>query len=595
MILQALKEYYDRKAADPDSDIAPEGFEKKAIPFIIVIKRDGTFLNLKSTRENVGGKYTSKTFLLPRSEIRTGTGSFEKTFLLWDHIGYLFGWPKGDPKATKQHETWLNSLKALPADLKRDEGVKAILLFYERGEAAKVQRHASWSECLRLPSCNMTFSLAGEDDPVPCRMAVRNYQRALIKSRDLSGKKGTENGEMLGRCLITGEYGEIAKIHGRTPINKDTKSLVAIQMNSGYDSYGKEQGYNAPVCKRAEFCYTTGLNTLLKSKGQRIRVGDATVVFWSEKRSSLETDVFFFFSAPPRDDPDRNTEAVKALYNSIWNGTYVVPDDSTRFYVLGLAPNAARIAVRFWNFGTVREMGTRLKQHVEDLAIVHSLRLDSALPIQKLLRSIAAQGEDDYIPPNIAGEMMRSILGGTPYPISLLQAAVRRARAEQSKKNKKTGKAVSNVSYERAALIKACLNRALRFNNPNKEREINMCLDPENTNIGYRLGRLFAVLEKIQTEANLGINATIRDRFYGSASCSPVTVFGNLMRLSNHHLSKLQKEKLGLFISRRQLIGEIMYSVTDFPANLSLADQGRFAIGYYHQTQALWTSRTVKP
>ena len=186
---------------------------------------------------------------------------------------------------------------------------------------------------------------------------------------------------------------------------------------------------------------------------------------------------------------------------------------------------------------------------------------------------------------------MRAILEGSPYPVTLLQAAIRRIRAEQAKKNKNTGKPDPNVTYERAALIKACLNRALRFNNLDNEKEMTMNLDPENTNVGYRLGRLFAALEKIQSDANPGINATIRDRFYGAASSTPVAVFGNLLRLSNHHLSKIEKEKHGLFIMRIQLIAEIMSAISDFPPHLSLADQGRFAIGYYHQTQSLWAKK----
>jgi len=203
--------------------------------------------------------------------------------------------------------------------------------------------------------------------------------------------------------------------------------------------------------------------------------------------------------------------------------------------------------------------------------------------MRRLLRSIAAQGKDDNIPPNLAGEIMRAIIDGSPFPVTLLQTAIRRNKAEQ------------DVLYPRAALIKVCLNRSLHLNNPKNEKEITMCLDPGNTNIGYRLGCLFALLEKIQSDANPGINATIRDRFYGAASSTPVTVFGNLMRLSNHHLSKLEKEKPGLYIIRRQLIGEIMCPIKEFPTHLSMADQGRFAIGYYHQTQDLWTKKASKP
>jgi len=591
MILHALKEYYDRKASDPDSDIAPEGFEINTIPIIVLIKPDGEFVNLRSTREIVDGKNVYKQFLLPRSKKRQGPKSYETTFLLWDHIGYLFGQPDIDPKAAKQHQTWLDYLKSLPLDLKKDEGVNAVLMFYEKDGITAVKNHTIWPECMKIPSCNMTFSLVDDKFPIPCRPAVQDYVRAFLSQSFPFENESEDKTGLFATCLITGEYGEIARTHGRTPINKDTKSLVAFQKHSGYDSYGKEQGYNAPICRSSEFSYTTGLNTLLKSKGQRIWIGDSTTVFWSEKKSSFEQDAFFFFAEPPKDDPDRNTAAIKALYESIWNGAYIAPDDDTRFYVLGLSPNAARIAVRFWHVGTVREMGTRFKQHVEDLSITHSAHTDPALPMKRLLRAIATLEKDDNIPPNLAGEMMRAILEGLPYPNTLLQAAIRRNRAEQAKKNKNTGKAEPNVPYPRAALIKACLNRATRFHNLTNEKEITMCLDLENNNVGYRLGRLFATLEKIQTEANPGINATIRDRFYGAASSTPVTVFGILMRLSNHHLSKLEKEKPGVSVIRKQLMGEIMSSISDFPSHLSLADQGRFAIGYYHQTQDLWTKK----
>ena len=168
---------------------------------------------------------------------------------------------------------------------------------------------------------------------------------------------------------------------------------------------------------------------------------------------------------------------------------------------------------------------------------------------------------------------MKAILIGAPYPKALLGAAIRRCRAEQ------------DVTYPRAALIKAVLVRKSRGKNA---EEVSMSLDTTNGNIGYRLGRLFAVLEKIQEEASPGINATIRDRFYGSASAIPVAAFPHLMKLKNHHLSKL--ENRGRAINLERMIGEIVDSVSDFPTHLSLPDQGRFAVGYYHQRQALFTS-----
>ncbi|MCL4491530.1 MAG: type I-C CRISPR-associated protein Cas8c/Csd1, partial [Nitrospirae bacterium] len=148
-------------------------------------------------------------------------------------------------------------------------------------------------------------------------------------------------------------------------------------------------------------------------------------------------------------------------------------------------------------------------------------------------------------------------------------SAIRRIRAEQE------------VTYPRASLIKAVLVRKARYKN--EKEEIAMGLDAGNTNAGYRLGRLFAVLEKIQEEASPGINATIRDRFYSSASSTPVTVFSHLLKLKNHHIAKLENK--GRAVNFEKLVGEIVDDINDFPAHLSLDDQGRFAVGYYHQRQ----------
>jgi CRISPR-associated protein Csd1 len=208
------------------------------------------------------------------------------------------------------------------------------------------------------------------------------------------------------------------------------------------------------------------------------------------------------------------------------------------------------------------------------------------ITLKSLLRSTAFDEKEDRIAPNLAADTMKSILTGTPYPQTLLASVISRIKAEQSRKDSK-GKSVQNVNYTRAALIKAILARETRHYKRN-EKEVGMSLDTTNTNPGYLLGRLFAVLEKVQAESSGGwgkINTTIRDRFYGAASSTPVTSFPHLMKLKNHHLAKLEKNK-GYY---ERLVGEIMDKLDvekGFPTHLGLQDQGRFAIGYYHQRYA---------
>ncbi|WP_164926986.1 type I-C CRISPR-associated protein Cas8c/Csd1 [Chlorobaculum tepidum] len=566
MILQALYDYYQRKAADPESGIAPEGFEWKEIPFIIVIDREGNFVSLEDTREGDGKKKKAKPYLLPKSVGRTGSNSYKTSFLLWDHYGYVLGHSRSESDkdqamAEKQMPSFIEKLRSLPENVKGDDGVLAVIRFYEKGEYKKVKESDNWGECTKIIGCNMSFRLDGEVDLVPCRDAVKRYIETQI---------GESADDAVGLCLVTGKKAAIARIHSDTPINKDSKKFVSFQKNSGYDSYGKEQAFNAPISESAVFAYTTALNMLLgKNSKNKVQVGDATTVFWSEKQDVFEEDFPAFFGYS-KDDPDADVRAVKALYEGIKSG-HAQMDSKTRFYVLGLAPNSARISVRFWHTGTIAEFAGNIRQHFDDLEIIRSPKDSGHFSMFWLLSAMAHEGKVDNVPPNLSGQIFQSVITGGLYPATMLQQAIRRIRATQE------------VTRIQASILKACLNRFSRIYNT-KAKEITVALDPTNNNPGYRLGRLFAVLEKIQEEASPGLNATIRDRFYGAASSTPVTVFPQLLKLKNHHLSKL--DNAGRRVNFERMLAGVFEGIgNEMPSHLSMEDQARFAIGYYHQRQ----------
>lgn len=562
MILQALKEYYDRKAADPESGIAPLGWEWKEIPYLIVLREDGSLVRVEDTQELDGKKKRGKSFLVPKSVKRT-VGIAPN--LLWDNVEYVTGIVcKGkQERVEEQHKAFCERV----GSLSNLNSVRPICKFLDNVDYMRgLSNDPAWKDAVE--SCAfVSFRLVDQCEPV-------FRQSDVVESVDSMAMASADN-IAEGRCLVSGDLDVIESLHpaikGVQGTNTTGGNIVSFNFLASC-SYGKKQGENAPVGKRTAFKYTTALNSLLsKDSRQKMSVGDATAVFWSERGSALEDDFIDLFGEPPKDNPDKGVAAVERLLSSVKSGAYSHEQDETHFYVLGLAPNSARISVRFWHSGTVSEMEGRFADWFENLRIAHAPKEKDHLSLWRLLVSIASLGKSENIPPNLAGAVMRSILEGTPYPVTLLSSALVRIKAERE------------VSYPRAKIIKAFLNH-------NKERKLTVSLDKENTNIGYRLGRLFAVLEKVQEEANPGINATIRDKFYASASSTPNAVFGNLMRLKNHHLAKLSQ---GRSICFEKLLGEVIAEIPSFPAHLSLDEQGDFAIGYYHQRQDFFTKKEV--
>ena len=599
MILQSLYKYYQRK----QDDLPPYGFQIKRIPFVITLMPDGRFNGLADTRQpNKQKRLEAYPFRVPKERERTGSNAWQKANLLWDHYGFVLNHPATDAprdveKARKQFGTFRQMVTDLAAAHPSDQELKAIQAFYTTEQYKQVALDPKWHDCAKIKGCNLTFKIAGQEGTITDNTNVKSMAAAYYeqeKQEDEDDDADDASDKVTAFCLVSEQTGPIARTHPRTPIRnaKTNAKLVSFQKHMGFDSYGKEQGSNAPIGKRAAFAYTTALNHLLGSS-QYLQIADASTVFWAAENNAMESLLSRFFDEPPEDNPDQGTNAVKELFEAPLAGTPAIYDDGTRFYVLGLAPNAARIAVRFWHVATVGDLASHIRQHFEDLEIVRPKYVQRPfLSLKALLVAVSPLNDLDKLPPKLAGDFMKAILDGTPYPQTLLQAALRRIHAEQAKKDEK-GRQKEHVTYARAALIKAWLGRFTRKANSDQERNITMSLDESNTNGGYRLGRLFAVLEKVQGEANPGLNTTIRDSYFGSASSTPSAVFPSLMRRCQHHMSKLRKEKPGLYVTRDKLIQTICNDGIDgklgFHPVLSLADQGRFVIGYYQQRQDLFT------
>ncbi len=578
MILQALKEYYDRKAVE--GLIAKDGWIRGGIDFLLELDPKGDIMGISDLREMNGKKRVSRQMDVPNigNQALKHSMSGKDANLLWDNAGFVFG--LGD-KGNLRLQSMIEAIDKWIGETS-DVGVSAVRQFLTRGLKDRLHfnpalNHSEFGELLQEGNAKISFS-------VPQTGYRVVFNSPVVDNALGSHEEGAET--VFGTCLVTG--GNNVPIQVTHPVTKgvwgaQSAGACIVSFNKdAFNSYGKTQSINAPVSKVTASQYGKALNVLLDSPRQCIHIGDASTVFWSEKQSIFESDFSLFFKEPEKDNPDAGTHKVKALFESVHSGTYLTDDGSDRFYILGLAPNAARIAIRFWQVGTISEFASRIRQYFDDFAIVKPPKELQYYSIWRILVNIATQDKSENIPPNLAGDFMRSILDGTPYPATLLQAVLRRIRSDTE----------NRVKPIRAALIKAYLNRYYRFYPDRNCKEVNMELDVNQPSVGYQLGRLFATLEKIQEEANPGINATIRERFYGAACATPVTVYANLLRLKNHHLAKLEHK--GRVIEFERLLGEIMGNLSDFPAHLDLHEQGRFAIGYYHQRQAFFSTKNNK-
>ncbi|MCB1776904.1 MAG: type I-C CRISPR-associated protein Cas8c/Csd1 [Candidatus Competibacteraceae bacterium] len=577
MILIALYDYYQRLVKE--QQVPRFGYSEEQISYALILSKDGQLSDIQDIRDTSGKKPVPRRLAVPQPPKRSVNIA---TCPFWDKTSYVLGvTAKTDDKAKKrtflEHQAFKDLHRRMLAG-ETDKGMQALRIFLEHWSDAQFQEPPFTREML---DSNLVFRLDGEREYLHQRPAAQAVLARMLASADACE----------GDCLVSGERMPLARLHpaikGVNGAQSSGASIVSFNLDA-FTSYGKHQGNNAPVSEQAAFAYTTALNHLLRrdehNNRQRLQIGDASVVFWALAKDSASVaqaeDLFAALVDPPTDAQE--AARVRTVLEGIAQGRPLRElrpelDEETRFFVLGLSPNASRLSIRFWQVGTLECFAKRLAEHYADLQL-EPLPWKTPPAIWRLLYAVAAQSKSENILPLLAGEITRSILTGSRYPRSLLANAIMRMRAD------------GEISGLRVALCKSVLARDRRKGVKGIEEEIPVSLDKESTHPGYRLGRLFAVLENIQRAALGQINATIRDRYYGAASATPASVFPMLLRNTQHHLSKLRKDRRGLAQHLERELGEIVDGLSSyFPRNLKIEDQGRFAIGYYHQSHSRFT------
>ena len=564
MILQALYDYYHRCG-----DLPRKGMELKEIGFLIVIDKEGNFLRFEDRRID---KKQAQKFLVKKHVGRTSALAAN---YLYDNSGYVFGYSdKGD--ALAQYQTFKDKVNSIFESHPGNSDIFAVRQFYNQDQSIllrKMQKDQLWPEIEKnLNKKYSTFSFLIHGDT---KIVAEKEELMDIETEDKSSTQQV--------CLVSGKKGVPVDITTSTmiPGSQATAKLVAFQVSSGYDSYGKTKGGNAPISEESEFAYTTALNHLLESNSRnKFMIGSRTFLFWASKNNDagkiVEESFFSLFGFNDQeDDPNRNIEQVRKVFEAIYDGTLKTTSEDI-FYILGLAPNAARIAVTYWAEIPLRKFAETIRTHFDDME-VEDTRPEKKpyMSLRSMISAVTLGGKVADATPNLADAVVKSIFEGLPYPQTLFASAIRRIRAESGEKDKNA------VHITRAAIIKAYLNRL-----NNNEQKIKRMLDKENTNQGYLCGRLFAVLDKIQEDANN--QHSIRERYMNAASATPATVFATILNLSSHHAENLNEGRKIYFEKiKQEIIDKI--SADGFPSHLDLQDQGRFFVGYYHQRQDFFT------
>ena len=576
MILQALTQYYEDLLRL--GKINRPGWSKQKVSYSLLLSEEGQLLQLLHLQQEV--QRGNKTVLGPQemwvpSPVKRSSGI--RPNFLCDTSSYLLG-VDGKGKADRSIDCFAAS-KALHLQLLKEVDspiARAIVRFFEHWDPSQAASHPAlqedWEELLK--GGNLTFSLGEQftaQDPAIADAWTRHYEDSSDDAEPI-------------RCLVTGQTGTLARLH---PSIKGVAGASLVSFNApAFCSFEHEQGANAPVSDYAAFAYTTALNTLLADRNRVSRVGDTTILCWAAGGESAYQDCFLMsiFNDSYTENDILNTLHHLSKGESIqWDDTRLSPD--TRFYVLGLAPNAARLSVRFFWQNSFGALARNLERHYQRLEIIRpSFDKFPTLSIWRLVletvRKVPGRAPEPH--PRLAGDLLLAVLNDTLYPATLLNGVELRIRAERS------------VSRGQAAILKAYYTKYLEQFQPDSpmKEALTVQLNEQTNYLPYLLGRLFAVLEGLQQRANPGINTTIKDRYFNSASATPAIVFPQLINLAQKHLNKLDG---GLAVYYDKQITELSSRITQtLPTRMSLAEQSAFQLGYYHETQRRYTAKTNK-
>ena len=574
MILQALCEYYQRLANDPDSDVSQEGYAPAKVTTCIVLNDLGDIARIIDLRIPNGKKLEPMVLnSVPLQPKRAGQKP-EAAFLC-ENINFLFGFDdKGKIDAAKyRFEASLEKHKSILSGLP-DQGAQALLLFFSKRKLGSYLYEgvdtSLLDEC-RKNKGNIVFRLDNDVVFLHQRQAVRTAWESSNTKKDLEALRG--------QCLITGTEGPIARLHGNlNGFGQDKPTVVGFNQDS-FTSYHKDQGANAPVSTLAAFQYVTALQKLLIDRHHSTNLHGDRLLFWAERDAPNEEALVQYGLSP--DNSYATTERVgdestalhiHSMFDSLLSGKAIREldlDPDITFYILGCTTNKTRLVIRFFHrssFGTIIDL---IRQHYADIGITGLTVYPS---LYKLLRETAVQGKSENVPAPLRIALLRSIFDGGRYPVSLYTSILQRIRVEAAADARRA------INPLRIGLLKGYLNRLSRIDR--RGGEILVALNTEETNEGYLLGRVFALLERAQYDALGGqLNSTIVDKYLNAALATPQNVFPTLLCLAEKHFSKSKKYYI------KTIIGNILAQMTSqgFPNTLNAEDQGRFMIGYYHQ------------